>query len=168
MAFEPESNDFEQLKQGIKLNKFDNVKACQTAVGSKDGEVTLNISNKSNLHSIRSKSKSGNPNIQKVQSKKIDTILDGIEREYELTIIRIDVEGFEDEVFKGMQNFVQGREDSIIITELHSNLTGQNISEMVDMLTTNDFEVDFYTESSGKIGYNEVQGQNSYLIAQRK
>jgi FkbM family methyltransferase len=101
-AFEPEPTNYATLCRNITLNKLTNVKAFQAAVGSELGILNLNLGHKSNpgSHSLLS----GHYTRGSIKVDIItldDSILPKLKPEQWIDLLKIDVEGFEYDSFRG-------------------------------------------------------------------
>ena len=102
-AIEPVSENIEVLKKSIKLNEYKNIKVYQCAIGAENKIEEMVITHKSNCSSLVKKTR----NEKAVKERRnVKTItLDDFSRRLELKridFVRMDVEGYEVEVIKGM------------------------------------------------------------------
>ncbi|MDQ6600386.1 FkbM family methyltransferase [Bacillus salipaludis] len=96
-SFEPSKELFEVLTNNIRINKIDNVQLYNSAVGEKEEKGILNFNT----------TNSGASNIEVKQDGNIQIIkIDNLEIESP-DFIKIDVEGFEYNVLKGMNKTLQ-------------------------------------------------------------
>jgi FkbM family methyltransferase len=108
IAIEPHPKTNLQLKMNFKLNEIDENQIYQLAIGASNKEVFFTSFNQESSINKVSNSKSD----LKVTQKSLDTILD-LSKEY---IFKIDVEGYELEVLKGMKElFLKNCVTGIII-----------------------------------------------------
>ncbi len=113
-AFEAQRIVFQQLCANVILNRLQNVFAHHVAVGSECGVVrmpkidyenTLNIGAVSLLPEIR---KVSQVSYSETESEEIRMIsIDSLDLRGRCTFVKIDVEGFESEVIKGMARFLE-------------------------------------------------------------
>ncbi len=112
-AFEPDPLNFDVLKEHIRLNDLnDRVVLSQQAVGSKDGVARLNTG----LQSVSSLTKDHK------QGASVDMIsLDTVLYRSCLSLLKIDVEGFEEEVLRGGLRLLADhvRSPRLIYVEVH-------------------------------------------------
>jgi len=119
IAIEPNPETFKTLLNNLELNKAKNVTALQIALSDRVGEVKLWLADESSLPSIvfkRSKY------YIMVNALTLDALLEKLAadlREFEKIIIKIDVEGAEEQVIKGGLKFIKMFKP-IIIVEIHS------------------------------------------------
>lgn len=114
-SFEPSKINFKYLKTNIKLNKIeDKIELINKGVSSKKGEISFFFDNK----------KTGCSGVSEKGNTKIEVItLDSFIKQRKIDInkislIKIDVEGHEFEVLKGMKNFLKETNNTRIICEL--------------------------------------------------
>jgi len=110
-AFEPNPVNFERLKKNIKLNKKKSIQIINKAVGNENKQISFSIPKKN----IISYTSSANADFSKstyggdLEWKTIDveqiTLDNFFEKTEKIDLIKIDVEGYEMEVFKGAKSF---------------------------------------------------------------
>ncbi|MDD5449330.1 MAG: FkbM family methyltransferase [Candidatus Omnitrophica bacterium] len=113
-AFEPDDQNFNVLKDTIFLNRVSaQVKLIESAVASRDGLINFSANSEPNAHINFCDDKNG----YKVKCVKLDTIF----AEKRLDILKIDVEGYEEEVLKGGANLLADpkRRPRFALIELH-------------------------------------------------
>lgn len=92
-SFEPEPDNFQTLKQNLKINKVKNVTAKCLAVSSQDGEAVLHLAPDSHNHSLL---EINSPSIS-IQTKSFERILEPFQR---ASLAKIDCEGAEFDIFE--------------------------------------------------------------------
>lgn len=100
-SFEASSSIFNKLQNNITLNKSTNVYATSCAIGDEEGEVEFYEADNSHL-GISSLRNLGEQTSQKIRVKMI-TIDSRIDQFPTIDLIKIDVEGAEMKVLKGME-----------------------------------------------------------------
>jgi FkbM family methyltransferase len=139
-AYEPSCDNFNLLKDNIKLNNKENViEVFHAGISDKVGSETLYISEESNIHNFitmyrpRSAGKSGEVDTEVVDMFDIDTL---IKNKKPVNFIRMDTEGYEVKVFRGMKSFVKQTEHEIkILFEVHRSRYDDNEFNMRKELT---------------------------------
>jgi FkbM family methyltransferase len=117
-AFEPEENNFKKLRKNVELNKLSNVSIYQSALSDSTGDAALYVNPKNEGgHSLL-------PNPLQ-ETKIVSTIVfdewaDSV-RLSRLRLCKIDVEGFELSVLKGMEQTLRNTESLEIICEVRRN-----------------------------------------------
>lgn len=97
-AFEPDADNFLLLRENIK--RFKNVHIVQSAVSDREGTVTFYLSSKMGMHSLLEKN--GNGRSVTVPS----TTLDRLYEKTDIHFVKMDVEGAETAVFRGMRKLL--------------------------------------------------------------
>jgi len=103
IAIEPSPINFKQLKKNLELNNFSNVEVYNFACGDKEGKVELVLSPHSNLSYVAA-SRTKIPEdaqIIEVQMIKMDDFVEE-KKLSKVDFIRMDVEGYEINIFDGM------------------------------------------------------------------
>lgn len=97
-AFEPDADNLLLLKKNTK--HLQNVHLIQSAVSDSEGTVTFYLSNKMGMHSLLEKNGSG-------RSVTVpSTTLDRLYEKTDIHFVKMDVEGAETSVFRGMQKLL--------------------------------------------------------------
>jgi FkbM family methyltransferase len=111
IAVEPNKENFDVLVKNITLNGLSNCVPLNVAAYSSDGEVLLFKGADSTLHSIKEDFGEGS---YKVKARALDNVLEeiGVKK---LDLVKIDVEGAELEVLKGMEKTLKKQNPTMII-----------------------------------------------------
>jgi FkbM family methyltransferase len=131
-AIEPVPDNYDVLNKNIELNKYENVKTYNLAIGDETGKKTMYLSEKTNLHSmINKKGESIQVNIE---------TLDAFLSDKELPdIIRMDVEGYEYEILQGMgETLKKMKNGSWLFIEIH-DLGSKRARSIFKILSEEDF-----------------------------
>lgn len=143
LSFEPLSDTYNILLQNIALNKANNIKAKNIAIGSTNGMVEIfNGTDLNRGTSSLIKTNQGQSS-RKVPIKRLDTYLDKNPID-SITCIKIDVEGWELEVLKGATKTLSGSDAPLCIVEYsHMHPTfGGDVQDIYDFLcNVNDYKI---------------------------
>lgn len=147
-AFEPGPDNLEQLYRNIELNDYESqIIVINKAVGSELGTAELHISGASNHHSV-----AASPNADSIQ---VDlTTVNKFISQQEVddstpVIIRMDVEGYEMNVFEGMTDIFSSSRPIYLFAEVHAHKTKVNNSELLDMIDTAGFNLEYVAVDNG-------------------
>jgi FkbM family methyltransferase len=116
-AFEPSDENYEVLKENIKLNNLKNVKCLQKALSNYCGTVKLYKGKAAGQHSLL-KEKNSTDEYVSVIAEQYDKTLSIVP-----DMIKIDVEGAEKEVLLGMKKVLETKKELTIIMEDYSGKT---------------------------------------------
>lgn len=148
IACEPEEQNFTLLQANVETNQYRQVRLLQTAVGDKAGTVTLHVNPlnrggnsvlpfmkyKTGTHSYnreQMEQKYGGDTLeQKVEMRTLDDILEA-EHISSVRVMKIDVEGFEEAVFKGMEKMLERKSVEYILCEIGSGSARSVILEIM-------------------------------------
>jgi FkbM family methyltransferase len=124
-SFEPNPSLCDGIRQAIIRNEITNVTLYPIALGSKQDTLELIVpnENKGSASLIRNKGRA-NCDVVNVQVVPLDEICKG-EGIGSIRLIKIDVEGFETEVFLGAQNMLSGLRPDAILFELNERTERQ-------------------------------------------
>ncbi|MGA2680772.1 MAG: FkbM family methyltransferase [Candidatus Bathyarchaeia archaeon] len=141
-AVEPVTTTFELMQRNLQLNGLTNVAASNFAFGEKDGESEIYVCNESNLCAMNKNAVGGKiVRVQKVPLVTVDTFFRG---KAPPKLIRMDVEGYEYQIFKGMAETLKG--NARILMELHYGppfISLEKMDEFFRLLEENHFRVRF-------------------------
>lgn len=122
-AFEPVSSTFEHLKKNISLNGFTHVFANRYIVHEQNGRKEIFIGDIKNTGSstVVKKLDSVDQKVEKVDCIAVDQYVSqkGL---LQVNLAKIDVEGNELSVLKGMRKLLQEQKDLSLIIEIHDSL----------------------------------------------
>jgi len=120
-AIEPSKENYLKLKRNIKHNKLKNIKTYNLAFGDREGIGNLRISNWCNMNQIvKEKERLGK--IEKVKMMTIDKFLKNKKKP---NVVRMDVEGYEYEIFKGMEKLLKINPPRLLYIETHFKAMGK-------------------------------------------
>jgi FkbM family methyltransferase len=132
-AFEPQSRNFELLQKNLALNHAGNVVARRAAAGSREGVCRLAV-HPTNYGDHRVAS--GSEGSEEVPLVTIDSALRDIP-DNSISLIKIDVQGYETYVINGMQDTLRRNPHAILIIEVFPealHAAGASASELVALL----------------------------------
>ena len=137
-AIEPNPQSVEILKHNVQINGLKNVEVFSMSIGDKDGTGKLNISRKSNWCSMsRHKSKAfvGSVDVTVVS---VDSFIKDRARP---DFIRMDVEGYEYEIIKGMRSLMARDGRLGLLIEVHAEFLGADKTRsLLKVLKENGFK----------------------------
>jgi len=141
-AVEPVSSNFELLKKNVHLNRLSNVSTFQYAFGDRitDGEIF--VSDKANLCAMSKEAVGGE--VLAVQHVNVMTVDEFVKDKKTPTLVRMDVEGYEYEIIKGMAETLKSGVK--ILVELHplpSYIRPEKLQELYGILEKNNYRVRF-------------------------
>ncbi len=137
-AIEPIPRSIELLQKNIILNKCNNVIPYQCAVGDRIGTTIINVAAKLNLSSIHNIGSEVKEQIR-VDILTLDSFLSGKKIP---DFIRMDVEGYEYEIIKGMKETLMLNKPLKLFIEMHFSILGKDKSvELLKILQDSGFEV---------------------------
>ena len=145
IAIEPSPNNFDKLSQNLNLNCVKNVIPFNFACGDKNGKIPFLVSKKSNLCTVVDQNylKKPSDNIIDVPIKKIDDFLDENKIE-KVDFIRMDVEGYEGHIIKGMQKTLD-KNNPMLHIEVHRQFMSENeIRELLEEFQKRGYECKYY------------------------
>lgn len=148
VAFEPDDSNADLLKTNLALNdRLDAATIERTAVGPERGTAELQLSSHSNLNQIRSETviedNHDTDETITVDMWSIDEYLD--ESDYApdaVAAVRMDIEGYETEVLRGMETVLRADGPTVISLEVHANVLEYDArAELMDQFDEHGFEV---------------------------
>jgi len=118
VAFVPETQTFSHLQDNIKLNNFNNVKAFNLALAECDKDAELYLGQVTGACSLV-KQADGGHGFQKVKVRKGDSFVTK-EKLPLPNLVKIDVEGAEYDVIKGLQETLSESACKFVCCEVHT------------------------------------------------
>lgn len=116
-GLEPDPRSFKILKENIKINRIkDNVEIYNIAAGNKEGKEKFFLSNHYNLSGFTEDKSNSDGKWIDVKIVKLDNFLKG----KKIDFLRMDVEGYEFEVLKGMKDLLKNVQGMFI--EVHHKI----------------------------------------------
>ncbi|MEC8680971.1 MAG: FkbM family methyltransferase [Candidatus Thermoplasmatota archaeon] len=120
-GFEPHPDNLRMTKEQIQLRKTTNITLSQLALGSEPGTLQLHVKSFHGHHSLGDTS--ATPTVEKIDVE-VDTVdryctANGIER---IDFLKIDVEGFEEEVLKGATTMLEKQQVRLVLFELRQTI----------------------------------------------
>jgi len=141
-AVEPAKDNFDYLIRNIKENKFKNVYPYKLAMGEKNGEALLNIYDAENWNTIADIPYAPKRAQEKILVQSVDKFLKGKKKP---TFIRMDVEGYEYEIFGGMKELLKKHPPRGMFVEVHFYILGEEKSlKLLNLLKNSGYEVKKY------------------------
>jgi len=145
-AYEPEPSNFEILKKNVKTNNFQNVILENVAVTNSTGTTELYLSEKAAGQHRIYKSKDVKKNHVSVKTIRLDDYLNNIPFFEKISFIKLDVEGSEFGVLKGMEKVLSQNKTIELIMEFSPRQIRDYGADPIDQLHyLKNLEFDFYT-----------------------
>jgi FkbM family methyltransferase len=166
MALEPTPETCQLLKRNIALNRLKNVAVHQIALSDKDGEVAFNVSLASDSCGFHPNPEAPPVRQISVASRRLDSLL--AQHEPCPTLLKMDTEGHELAVLKGMTGTLERFPDIQLVIEfnpLMQRAASHAESDLLSYLKSIDFAAFFLDESSRLMIPIESQEQLSGLVA---
>jgi FkbM family methyltransferase len=153
LAFEPDPNAVNHLKRNVEINRLDGlVTIHEYALGSRRGAVTFTVG----LDTMNKVAAADDVNVQIVQQEQLDRITEKISQP---TMIKIDVEGYEEEVLQGAHRILANPLLKLIELETVTSRTEQ-------ILFNNRFSKAYYNPFSRVLAQEPIgpQASNSLYV----
>jgi FkbM family methyltransferase len=144
IAIEPVASNFAQLSRNVAANGYRNIILENVAIGTINGSAPIYLSNKSNWHSLHPV-----PWETREVTVRVST-LDSLLARYELPsldLIRMDLEGYEIEVIRGMKSTIKKYSPRLLI-ELHPQVVGpQAMITFLEQLKALGYELEWVIDN---------------------
>ena len=170
IAIEPNTKNFKLLSKNIIMNKFKNIVLINKAVSDKKGTLQLYHSEIYGRHSLIEK------NIlekcigkEEVEVTTIDNILSNFN--FSSVLIKIDIEGLEAELFKGMEQLLKLKNLILVFEYSYHNYSKEQLRIINDVvLKFNIFLIDDINNNIKEIQYKEfkeIREQYNILLVKK-
>jgi len=152
-AIEPVTENIGLLRKNIELNGYTNIEVYQLAIGDKKGLATMYIPKERNLSAM--KHPDSYTGIVEERSVEVTTLDDFLKNKPYPNVIRMDVEGYEYQIIKGMKKTLGNNYPLTILVELHfSILKKEESTEILQTLRKAGFEIADVTFESRIRGFS--------------
>lgn len=144
-AFEPEISNFNNALETLKLNNILNVELIQKAVSNEESVLELNICEGYGHHSLGAVATSRIIEKRKVQSITLDNFCKYMDINI-IDFLKVDVEGFELEVFMGAEKLLKEKKIKLIAFELSKiplKSLGKNEKDILHLLEFYDYKIKY-------------------------
>ena len=151
-AFEPDPNTLRHLKRNISINSLDAlVTVFECALGSTQGEVPFTVG----LNTMNKVAVTNDKNARMVRQERLDTLINGSQP----IMVKIDVEGYEENVLRGAEALLANSYLNVIELEAVT-------PEITHMLINNQFERAYYNPFNRRLGreQTDLTSANSLFI----
>lgn len=136
-AIEPVPDNVTMLRKNIELNGYDNIEVFCHAMGSSDTVSKIYLSDRCNWHSMIQRNDNGTS--LEVPVYTLDTFLSN---KLQPNLVRMDVEGFETEIIKGMVKTLSNTPELMLFIELHPHIMEKHdVISLLETLRMNGFDV---------------------------
>jgi FkbM family methyltransferase len=143
-AIEPVKENINKLKFNIKLNNYSNIEVFEMAIGDEEKIATMYLSNKCNWHSLVCARDIADTIIGQVDVKvtTLDKFIDQFIPNRKIDFIRIDVEGYEYYIVRGMSRLLKENRRLKLFIEVHPhNMKKEEVISFFIFLRENNFEI---------------------------
>ena len=137
-AIEPSRENIKMLKKNIEINGYRNIKTLRAAAGSENRLGHINLSQSSNRHSFVEADLDFSGETEEVEIITIDSFLK--DKPYP-SFVRMDVEGYETEIIRGMKGVLAQHKPLKIFIELHCPLLQDGGHELLETLGQAGFHI---------------------------
>ncbi len=137
-AIEPIPNNCKILAMNIALNGYENVRLFNLAMGSHQGLGEIKVSHMSNMCSMV---ETGYRDYRESIPVSVDTIDRFILGKRLPDVVRMDTEGYEVEIVKGMKGLLESRKPLVLFIEIHFDALMDRSIPMLKSLKEYGFEV---------------------------
>ena len=163
-SFEPDPINFSNFASNININKFYNITPFKMGVGDSIANKFLNINQGWNKgkHSLKLNFEGSLEKI-KIPVSTLDSFTTYIGDNY--LVIKIDVEGYEQEVINGAKYILEKAENIIVIVELlEENNSLDTCNQIVNDLKYSDFKIIYKIDYNNLTQVSEFNGSADYVF----
>ncbi|MBX3415572.1 MAG: FkbM family methyltransferase [Pirellulales bacterium] len=132
LAVEPEPLNRARIARNVELNAYANIEIVQVALGDRNGEVTLHLATDHGHHSLLDCSPDRAGSTMLVPMQTLDVLL-ASRNIGRVDVLKIDVEGFEVEVLRGVAETIRSNPEIVILMDVHESL-GVNAADVCGLI----------------------------------
>jgi FkbM family methyltransferase len=149
-AFEPDPDTLRHLRRNIEINDLDAlVTVFECALGAAQGEVPFTVG----LDSTNKVAAPGDRNVRIARQEKLDDVIG----DSQPVLIKMDVEGYEENVLRGAERLLHNQRLKAVELETVT-------PEILCMLASNDFERAYYNPFDRRLSRNPIDLKSSNLL----
>jgi FkbM family methyltransferase len=164
-AFEPHKENYKHLLDQIKIRKINNVKTYQKAVSDSNGQIDFFSRESHGIHSLGAHNKGKVLDSYKVESITLDSFWES-EINTQIGLLKVDVEGFENEVFIGARDLLKQKKIDAILFEFSPKIHKIRGIDIYSPITTlNNFDYDVFYTDGRPFDFNDSLPKICDLIA---
>lgn len=147
LAIEPLDSNFSLLEENVRMNGFeDSVYCFHHAIGPESKTSTMQVSSRRNLSTFRQATASHYVDEIDVPMMSLDEFLAEADVSFEsVDVLRMDVEGYEYAMFRGMRELLSRSNIGLVFVEIHPQYLKQdgNYDRFLSILQNSGFELVF-------------------------
>ncbi len=145
-GIEPVPDNFSLLERNIALNAYDTIELHRFAVSEATGRSVMHLSHLRNWHAMTPVQGTGRT--IEVEVRSLDAFLDG--KPFP-ALVRMDVEGHEYEILRGMQRTISEAPELTLFIEVHPHVIGaEKMRSMLTLLSTHGYDVARFANRRGE------------------
>jgi FkbM family methyltransferase len=145
-GIEPVPDNFSLLERNVALNVYGTIELHRFAVSETPGRSVMHLSHLRNWHAMTPVQGTGRTIDVEVQP--LDAFLDG--KPFP-ALVRMDVEGHEYQILRGMQRTIAEAPDLTLFIEIHPHIIGaEKMRSMLSMLVTHGYDVARFASRRGE------------------
>ena len=169
VAIEPDPENIHRLRRNIELNGYsESIRVHESAAGSELGVASLHQAHYSNFHTLQEQSKRDQPErfhgAIEVPVRPVSDILseENIDPS-DVDIVRMDVEGYESQIFAGMLPVFESESDLLLNIEIHPVLMDDEELELIiNQLKRSDASVISASQDNKSINLTSIDEIQTY------
>lgn len=156
VAFEPSSITHHRLKENITLNDFHNIETHQMALSNENATAELQIASGGYdaWNSLAKPSAGKVLETETVQTITLDAFINDLSDSAKISLLKIDVEGWEIPMVEGGKNFLSSDEAPTLMvefTEQNAQNAGFSCKQLYELLVSYGYELFTYSQQENKL-----------------
>lgn len=130
ISFEAVSQNYELMKRTVEMNRFENVVLEKMALGSKRGEVTIELAGSASSLNPNTTAKATGE--EKVQMDTLDSYMEHSGKELDIGLIKVDIEGAEQDFMAGAKKTIERFRPVLLMSIYHNADDFFNIKPIIE------------------------------------
>lgn len=168
ICFEPSNITFKRLQENITLNNLQNINAINRAISNTNGQTNLQLASDGYdaWNSLAKPSRGEVLHTEIIDCITFDTFIETCENLQKISLIKIDVEGWEIPVLQGGKDFfMQKNAPTILIefTDENAKNAGYSCKELYNVLLSYGYTLFSYNANTNELIQEELRSEYPYV-----
>lgn len=168
ICFEPSNITFKRLQENITLNNFKNINAINSAVSNTNGQTNLQLASDGYdaWNSLAKPSRGDVLHTETIDCITFDTFMETCTNSQRISLIKIDVEGWEIPVLEGGKDFFMKESAPTVLIEFtdeNAINAGYSCKDLYNLLLSYGYTLFSYNANTNELIQEELRSEYPYV-----